>query len=266
MTREDSRTARPRGVQSIETGGRILRVLAQAPGPMMLRDLAEELAIAPAQLHPYLVSFRAMEMVEQTERGRYQLGPFALHLGLTRLRNQNAYRETIARVGELSDELGLMISLSVWGMHGPTITYVQEFAARIHANVQVGGNYDMTVTATGSIFGAFLPTSVTEPVVQRELADEEFRRRAFFEVDEKAYHESVEQARRNGYATTTDMPIPGVSAVAAPVFDHSGKMQLCITVIGPTGLIDLAQDGPVVTRLLEFTGKLSSDLGYEAAA
>lgn len=168
-------------------------------------------------------------------------------------------------VGALSDELGLMVSLSVWGLHGPTITYVQEFDGRIHANVQVGGNYNMTVTATGAVFGAFLPGSVTQAVVDKELSDKEFQRRAFFEVDEGAYREATERARRNGYATTRDMPIPGVSAVAAPVFDHTGKMQLAVTVIGPTGYIDLSPEGETVRRLLEFTGTLSRNLGYEVA-
>lgn len=266
MAKDTSKPSKPRGVQTIETGGRILAALSQAKGPLKLRDLAEEVGISSAQLHPYLVSFREMDMVEQSERGRYQLGPFALHLGLSRLRNQNAYRETISRVGALSDALGLMVSLAVWGMHGPTITYVQEFDARIHANVQVGGNYNMTVTATGAVFGAFLPRSITQPVVDKELSDQEFLRRAFFDVDEGAYLDATQRARRDGYAITRDMPIPGVSAVAAPVFDHSGKMQLAVTVIGPTGYIDLSPEGGPVRRLLEFTGTLSRDLGFETTA
>ena len=258
-------STKSRGVQSIDTGGRVLRFLIEANGPAKLRDIAASLEVSPAQLHPYLVSFRAMEMVEQTARGTYQLGPFALHLGLSRLGNQNAYRETIARVGDLSDALHLMISVSVWGAHGPTITYVQEYASRIHANVQVGGLYNMTVTATGKVFAAFLPSTMTDPVIERELADHEFRRRALFEVDAESYYRSVEHTKSQGFAITQDMPIPGVSAVAAPVFDHTGAMQLCVTVIGPTGLIDLETEGEVVTGLLAFTGKLSHDLGYAHA-
>ncbi|WP_069300315.1 IclR family transcriptional regulator [Neptunicoccus sediminis] len=254
-----------RGVQSIETGGRILRELANAQGPIKLRDLAELMNVAPAQLHPYLVSFRAMEMVEQTARGTYQLGPFALHIGLARLRGQNAYRDTIARVGDLVDSLGLMVTVAVWGAQGPTITYVQEYAARVHANVQVGGVYNMTVTATGRAFGAFLPDSMTSPVIKREMADEDFRRRALFEVDEAAYQRAVADTRAAGYAITQDMPIPGVSAVAAPVFDHTGALQLCVTAIGPTGMIDLDPKGETTTKLLAFTRKLSRDFGHGAA-
>ena len=252
-----------RGVQSIETGGVILGVLSRARGPLKLRDLAEETGIAPAQLHPYLVSFRKMEMVEQNEAGQYQLGPFALHLGLTRLRNQNAYRETVRRVAALADELQLMIAITVWGLHGPTIVYVQESSARIHANVQVGNIFMMTTTATGKTFAAFLPAAMTQPMIDFERTDKAMLERAPFPFDEKRYNDEVAEVAAKGFALTRDMPIPGVSAVAAPVFDHTDHMQLAVTAIGPTPIIDLSEDGPDVTGLLAFTRNLSRELGYQ---
>lgn len=255
-----------RGVQSIDTGGKILNALARAQGPLKLRDLAEETAMAAAQLHPYLVSFRKMGMVEQTEAGHYQLGAFALHLGLTRLRNQNAYRETVRRVAGLADELQLMISVTVWGLHGPTIVYVQESSARIHANVQVGNIFLMTATATGKVFAAYLPPSVTQPMLRQERSDRRLLERGPFEFDEARYWEEVREVASKGRAVTRDLPIPGVSAVAAPVFDHTGHMQLALTAIGPTSMIDLTDDGPAVTGLLGFTRRLSRELGYRGDA
>ena len=41
-----------RGIRSIETAGAILQAMAAAGGPMKLRDLAEAVDVAPAQLHP----------------------------------------------------------------------------------------------------------------------------------------------------------------------------------------------------------------------
>ncbi len=252
----------PRGVQSIETGGAILMALAQAGGPLKLRDLAETLGMAAAQLHPYLVSFRNINMVEQTETGQYQLGPFALRLGLTRLRNQNAYRETIRRVPDLADELGLMVAISVWGLHGPTIVYIAESTARIHSNVAVGGTFMMTATATGKVFSAFLPLATTEPLVRAELSGAQPPLYTIPAVDEEAYRADVRDAAKVGYSITRDAPIPGVSAIAAPVFDHTGTIQLAVTIIGPTNYIDLSRDGATLDRLITFTKALSSDLGH----
>lgn len=251
-----------RGIQSLETAGAILRAMAEASGPMKLRDLAEAIRIAPAQLHPYLVSLRAIRMVEQTDNGLYGLGPFALEVGLSRLRAQDAYHEAFLRVSALAQETGLMVALSVWGLHGVTIVHVRENISRIHANVRAGGGFALTSTATGRLFVAFLPHAVTEPQIRREL-DERASSEHRFAFDENKYRADIARIRRQGFETTLDLPIPGVSALAAPIFDYSGEMKLAVTVIGPTSQIDLATEGPVVRTTLEFTRRLSADLGYK---
>ena len=82
-----------RGVQSIVVGGRLLEVMAAAGRPLMLRDIAAGAKITPAQAHAYLVSYRKLDLVEQiNSSGLYQLGPFALQLGLARMRSVDALR------------------------------------------------------------------------------------------------------------------------------------------------------------------------------
>ena len=251
----------PRGVGSIDQGGRILRTFVRARSPLMLREVADALGTAPASLHPYLVSLRRLGLVEQTEAGLYQLGPFALQLGLARLRAQDAFREAIARAPLWADRLSAMVTLSTWGPHGVSIFFVQEHAERLHANVRVGGLYEMTTTATGRVFAAFLAPETTRPVIEREFATARGAPTAAGD-----YARSVALARARGWQDTRDVPIPGVSAVAAPVFDHTGALQLCVTAIGATGVIDLSPEGPVVRGLLAATEALSCDLGHDGAA
>lgn len=259
---EGAAGAKPqRGIQSLETGGAILRALAEAAAPMMLRDLGEAVGIRPAQLHPYLVSLRKIGVVEQTETGRYALGPFALQLGLSRLRGQDAYHEAIARVPALAEATGLMVSISVWGLHGATIVYTKEAGARVHANVRPGGVFATALTATGRLFAAFLAPEQTRPVIEAELVELRSSQGAGQGIDEAAFRRRVEVVRGQGFETTTDAPIPGVSAIAAPVFDHTGAMALAITLIGPTPVIDLSASGPGVAALTGFTSGLSRDLG-----
>jgi DNA-binding IclR family transcriptional regulator len=252
-----------RGIQSLETGGAILRALAAAVEPMKLRDLADAVGIGPSKLHPYLVSLRKIGIVEQTDTGRYALGPLALQLGLSRLRGQDAFHEAIRRVPALGEETRLMVAISAWGLHGATIVYVRESTSRVHANVRPGGIFMTTLTATGRLFAAFHTPDLTEPVIQSELAEIRKSQSASYGIDELSFRRRVEIVRRQGYETTMDVPIPGVSAIAAPVFDHSGAMELAITLIGPTPVINLEPEGPAVTCLLAFSEQLSEDLGYQ---
>ena len=74
------------GIQSVEIGFRLLRILAANNRPMMLRDIAAGAGMASAKDHRSMVSFMRIGIVEQDPAtGRYDLGAYALELGLAGL-------------------------------------------------------------------------------------------------------------------------------------------------------------------------------------
>ncbi|HZY15532.1 MAG TPA: helix-turn-helix domain-containing protein, partial [Ramlibacter sp.] len=81
------------GIQSVEVGFGLLQVLAEAAGPLMLRDLARAADMSAAKAHRYLVSFQRLGLVVQDSAStRYDLGPAALQLGLASLSRLDAVR------------------------------------------------------------------------------------------------------------------------------------------------------------------------------
>src|SRR3546814_11888713 len=72
-----------RSIQSVETGFPLLATLVDAGIPLNLRDLANRAGMTSAKAHPYLVRFIRVGMVQKdSNTGRYELGPFALQMGL----------------------------------------------------------------------------------------------------------------------------------------------------------------------------------------
>lgn len=248
-----------RGVQSVEVTFGILTAMAAAGRPVALGEIAAATGLQPTRAHAHLVSLRRTGVVEQEpDSSRYRLGPLALTLGLARLALARPYQLAVGRVASFAERMRLMVTLSVWGTHGPTIVHVAESGHQIHANVRAGGVFQVGATATGRVFAAFLPASLVERTLAREIA-EAGSGEAF---DHGAFEASVAEARRQGFATTLDRPVPGVSAVAAPVFDHAGAIQLVATLIGPTARIDIDAAGPHVAALVDWTGSLNADLGF----
>ncbi|WP_323765877.1 IclR family transcriptional regulator [Marinovum sp.] len=259
------KTKEPRGVQSIDIGGHILEAFVAASGPIKLKDLSDLTGLAPGKLHPYLVSFCNMKLLERSDHGWYTLGPFALHLGLARLRGLNPYKETLKRVPELAEELGLMVSLAVWGPFGPTIIHIEERLDPIHFNIRVGGVYYLSMTASGHVFTAFLPKAVSAELVEKEFSDTEGDRRRYFQVDRGWFEATIEKTRARGYGMTRDMPTPGITAFAVPIFDHSGTIRLAVAAIGPNELTDDEGHERIVDCLTRFSQTLSQDLGLPNA-
>jgi len=249
-----------RGVQSIEVGGRILSAMVELGRPAMLRDIAALANLASAQAHAYLVSYRQMGMVEQDAlSGRYLLGPFALQLGLARMRCSDPLRMASNAADQLAERTGLMVTVSVWGTHGPTIIQVQESARPIHVNLR----YTLTGTATGRLFTAFYSNELVRPLLNEELRASRKDGRAMPTKEQETLIESdVQEIRLRGYATTVGRPVPGINAASVPVYDHTGKMQFALTVVGPDFIFDVQPDSVELPAIIEFVEALSAQLGY----
>jgi DNA-binding IclR family transcriptional regulator len=259
--------AQGRGVQSIEVGARLLDALVEAGAPMMLRDLARQAGIPPAQAHAYLVSFRNSALVEQDgQAGLYRLGPFALDLAITRMRSFDPLRMAGEATAELAKETGLTVALSVWGTFGPTVIQVSEGADQVHITTKVGTVYSVAGTATGRVFAAFLPESLVRETIKAEQAEIWNVRRIGRTVSYRALKPDLTVIRAAGVATIKDPPVPGINALSAPIFDHVGQMQMAVTLIGPAESLDSSLDSPLVPVLLAFTSKLSARLGYRSRA
>ena len=60
--------------------------------------------------------------------------------------------------------------------------------------------------------------------------------------------------------------VPGVNAMAAPVFDHTGAMVLAITAIGPAGVFDTTWGGTIALALRQAGAQVSQRLGAPGAS
>ena len=82
----------------------------------------------------------------------------------------------------------------------------------------------------------------------------------------KRFEHAVSETRKRGLARVVGTPIPGVNALAAPVFEAGGNIVLTLTAMGPTGTFDAAWDGSIAKALRDAANKVSLRLGYVSPA
>ncbi|MGF7213657.1 DNA-binding IclR family transcriptional regulator [Skermanella aerolata] len=208
-----------------------------------------------------LVGFRRMQLVEQDEvSGRYRLGPFALRLGLACFRGSNVYAMATEAASGLADRLDLTVAVCAWGTHGPTVVHIQDSFHHIHVNVRPGTVFSLTTTATGKLFSAFMPEGLILPQLEAELAAPGGKGKPTL----TQLRTEFEAIRSTGLSTIRNRPIPGVSALSAPVFDHSDQMQAAIMVMGPSSVVDCQLTGKQARTLLAATRCISNRLGHRS--
>ena len=247
------------GIQSIEVGWRILRALTENSRPQMLRDLAAAAQMPPAKAHRYLVSFARLGLIEQqADTGLYDLGSFALEMGLSALARLEPVTLSAPTLSELREETGQTVALAVWANHGATIVRWLGANAPVSASLRVGGVMPLTRSATGLCFLSFMPPESTSAFIKRELAENQ--RSGLAPTSRGEVDQLIAQTRRRGFTRTSDF-IPGIAGVAAPVFDHSGDMILALVALGyskpfEAGLESIA--GATVRKAQELSKRLGA--------
>lgn len=237
----------------------LLRVLARAPGPQMLKDLAAAAHMPAAKAHRYLVSLARVGLVEQQpETGLYDLGQFALDLGLSALARIEPVSVATAVLPGLRSEIGQTVAVAVWANHGPTIVRWLGADTPVAAGLRVGSVMPLTRSATGQVFLGYLPRPSTERWVKAELADN--ARKGLSPATQQQVEQFVTVVRRQGFSHTNDF-IPGIAGMAAPVFDHAGEIVLALVALGYSKPFEAAMDRISKAVLREAQG-LSRRLGH----
>lgn len=224
---------------------------------MLLRDVAREAGMVPAKAHPYLVSFCKIRLVEQDPRtGRYHLGALALRLGLAGLAQSPTLRRAEEALGSLKQKVQHTVALAVWGQLGPTIVRMNEVDFPLDTNLRVGSVMSMVSTATGRVFAAFMTPSATQQLVETDL-----QRLSHTDADralvKSRFLKEMAETRARRMARAMENPIPGVNALAAPVFDANGHLDLVTLVFGTAESFDAHWSGPVASALAEFCSAAS---------
>ncbi|MBO9515845.1 MAG: IclR family transcriptional regulator [Variovorax sp.] len=264
-----------RGIQSIEVGGQLLRALVHHGRPMALKDLAREAEMSPAKAHPYMVSFGRLGLIEQDRTsGHYLLGPLALQLGLISLQQANPVHVATPLITELAQQTGQTVAIAVWGDRGATIVRLAESPAPLHVNMRHGTVFSLTNTASGRLFGAYLDAAVVKRLLEEERRREqkgpaEPPRRGMPPVQPlptwKEFEAQLREVRARGLSRSEGEILPGVSAMSAPVFDHTGAIVLAVTAIGPDAVFDTRWDGEIAAALKACADQVSERLGAIAS-
>jgi DNA-binding IclR family transcriptional regulator len=219
-----------KGIQSVEIGLRVLDALARADGPLPLKEISRATGLSASQAHRYLTSLSRQEMVVQDAKtGHYDLGHMAIRVGLAALSRIDAIEIAEEALRRLVDRVDLTGMLGIWGEHGPVAVRWRRGRSLIFASVGLGASFPLLGSATGQIFLAYLPPSITRGLVDAELAD--LARRGST-IARKDIPGIIAKVRHDRCAKLDGHLAPGIWAVSAPIFDSQGELVAALTLMG----------------------------------
>jgi DNA-binding IclR family transcriptional regulator len=225
LDRQDGPENKPKSIQSVKIGGRILDALIQGGGAMALKDIADKAQMSRSQAHRYLASFVHIGLVERAaEAGIYDLGQNALRLGLAAFSRMDAFNIVSKTLHEIVAQTKRTVLLTVWGDAGPTIVRWVNGRPAIATSLGLGSVLPVTQSSSGQVFASFLPDHVVRPMIEAEIE----RLPSLAETDFNAIFKSI---RRDGYCTVADLVVPGLTASSFPVFNSEDDLAFVIIIV-----------------------------------
>lgn len=266
--RPPSATARaPQGIQSMETGLRVLTGLARAGRPLALREVAQATGLSASLAHRYLASLvRSGFAVPAESPGHYTLGPEALSVGLAALSGLDAVELAGRRLRELARSTGQTGMLSVWGPAGPTCVRLFRGEALLGTDVGLGSVFPLIASATGQVFLAWLTPSLT----RRAVADELRRIRAEGHGTPVPVPQTLRtRIRSDGFAEAAGHFVSDIAAIAVPVFDAQEELAAVLCLVVRRAQLDRHRDAWLrglreAARIVEVGGR-AGDQGPSSA-
>jgi DNA-binding IclR family transcriptional regulator len=235
-------------IQTVQRAALILGSFTVGKPQMSLNEITARLGASKATAHRYTKALRAANLLRYDERtALYSLGPQVLTLAATARAGLPIVAAAEPYMEELVRRINETIVLSVWD--GETATVVRSVDNTDHIiriSVRTGSRLDLTTSAQGRVFCAYLPEEDV-PNLRRLV-----RR------DPDLQHE-LDEIRAHGLSVNSPA-VNGVRTIAAPIFEGE-RISGAMAVVGTTVSIPDDVGSPMAKALWETANALSQRLG-----
>lgn len=231
---EGTGVVRGERLQSLERGLAVLRAFTSDAPALTISEVAERTGLTRATARRILLTLADLGYVD-SERRAFSLNSSVLDLAKPFAGRQDSWSFARPYLESLTERTGESASIAV--LDDTDILYVARSQTRrlMTLAVAVGSRLPAHATSKGRVLLAFLP----EPELEAYFARRAMAR--FTEqtvVDEAELREILADVRREGFAIVDQQLEVGLSSVAAPIVDASGRISAALSLCAHAGRVD----------------------------
>ena len=239
----------------LEKSFRLIEVLAESPDPRGVTELGLELGLVKSNVHRLLNSLQELGVVRQApESEKYELTLRLWQLGNKVLSRLNVKDVAIEYMHRLRDQAQEDVFLSA--LEGVEVLYLHKLQSGHVVRASFGGSNPAYCSSTGKAILAWLPPERVEQVMRDARR---FTERTIVEI--AAMRRELAVIRERGFSMNVGEWTNSVHGVAAPIFDHAGKVVAALGISGPAHRLELDRLEAMGPLVRETTRQISVRLG-----
>jgi DNA-binding IclR family transcriptional regulator len=243
------------GVRAVERAVAILQAFSPARPSMSVMELQGVVGLSRPTLYRLLQTLAAKGLVRADgEPQRFSLGPGIVSLAHTWMSCADVTRLARPVLERLRDETDETAALFV--LRDDKRLCVLELVSRQPLAISrgLGETEHISHGASGKAILAFVDESGgVAASLWNTLPDE---------VDGRKLRDELARTRESGFAVSRSEKFAGAVAIAAPFFDHAGRVAGSVGLFGPEARLGEERVGRAASLVVEAARRLSAELGY----
>lgn len=221
-------------------------------------DLALSLGLAKSTVSR-LLSTMASEgfVMKDAETKKYRLGLSILNLNTIITSNLEVTRESEPILKNLVEEVKETAHIAV--MEDTHVVYLNrvECSHPVQILSHIGRRNPMHCTSSGKVILAYQKENYINQYIENGL--EQYTEKTV--SDPVKLKESLQNIKEQGYSISSEELRAGVTSIAAPIYDYTGKVNYALSVIGPIHRMD-PENPLLIKKVKQAAADISGNLGY----
>ena len=246
-------------IQSVDRALAILELFKDVDS-LGLTEIAKKMGIAKSTAFGLVSTLMSKGFLEKDSvTNKYRLGVILLELGGLYSSRLDIRNEALPFMHGLREKTNETVQLSI--LVGTDIVYIDraEAPSFIRFTTRVGSMSPAHCTATGKVLLSY---------IEEEELDRLYKGKSLTAFTDKtitdisSLKQTLKEVKDAGYSIDDEESELGLRGVAAPIFNHKGKVVAALSVGGPTDRVTLDSLLGITEHVCEIGYSISQRLGY----
>jgi len=249
-------------VKSVGRALDIIEIVSAKRDGLGVTEIANQIDINKSSVYRILSTLAGYGYIEQDpETGKYRLGYKFLEVSSKLLDSIDLRMEAKPFLQELERETNEVIHLVVYDQG--EVVYIEklEGTETLRTHSRVGKRAPMHCTSVGKAILAHLPAPTTMDIIERKGLPMHTENTI---TEKEEFLKELNKIQQKGYALDLEENEYGITCIAAPIFDHLGRVSAAVSISGPTMRMTEERMESLIPKMLHASKEISARLGYVA--
>jgi IclR family transcriptional regulator, KDG regulon repressor len=246
-------------LSSLKNALRILNSFSMDEPEKKISEISSSLGLNKSTVSRTMATLASEGFVyKDPETKKYRLGLSILTLSGVVNSSMDIHRESQPILNRLVETLGETAHISVLDHLDVIYLHKVECNHPVRFLTHVGRRNPAYCTSSGKVLLAYSNDDVLDRVIEKGL--NKYCKNTI--TNPKLLRAHLLEVKKNGYASSVEEILDGVTSIAAPIFDYRGNVIAALSVVGPKQRLQSHKIQSIAKKVISAALEVSTRLGY----